>query len=186
MKWAACPQPWEAGQPTRAGESLWFVWRTLEAGEISEMIQKACFGSWSKGPWGYFISSEKHLCGHGGHTHRMVAGVLSSLQPYCWETGTLLVLPRGQGWAAFLPNQPRLCPLLCSCRACCVFCLGWAFAGPDLYCLVGFIPLFHGWYHFAPKIEICCPPTSCQLQALPAAGETAKKLCPRKAHLLWE
>lgn len=27
------------------------------------------------------------------------------------------------------------------------------FTGPDVYCLVGFILLSYGWYHFAPKMK---------------------------------
>lgn len=172
MKWAACPQPWEAGQPMWAGESLWFVWRILETGGISEMIQKACFGSWSKGPWGYLISSKEHLCGHCGHTHCMVTGRLSSLQPHSWEIRTLLVLPWGQRQAAFPPNQPSLCPLLPSCWACYVFDLGWVFTGPDLYCLVGFIPLSYGWYRFAPKMKsVVLPPLASYGSFLQQGGQ---------------
>lgn len=83
------PSALEAGQPTQAGDLLWFIYRTLEAGEISE-IQKACLGSWSEEPWRCIISSQEDLC---GHTHCTVTGQLISLQPQCCEIGTLLGLP---------------------------------------------------------------------------------------------
>ena len=140
-----------------AGESLWFVWRVLEARGISEMIQKSCLSSWSKGPWRYLISSKEHFCRHCGHTHCMVAGRMSALKSHCWETGTLLMLPWGQG-AAFPPSQPSLCPLLPSCGVPCAFYSGCVFKDPDLYCLVGFIPLTYGWYHCAPKMKIVLLP----------------------------
>lgn len=78
MKQAACPQPGETEQPAQVDKSLWFVSRTLEAEGILGMIEKACFGSSSKAPWGYLVSEE--------HTARSQRGwALCSLTAEKWE-----------------------------------------------------------------------------------------------------
>lgn len=57
---------------------------------------------------------------------------------------------------SYLSSKPAQ-PLLPSCWARCVFCLGWVFTCPHSYCLVGFSPLSCGWYTtLLPRGNLLC------------------------------